>query len=83
MPRGTWPVAVSVGGLGSSSGAGVSVDLVVGRLMRVHFYTVPSVLVAESPDEVYGVELVPVGWVVSTLRRHLGVAGAVRVSLLG
>ncbi|NOZ88596.1 MAG: hypothetical protein GXO15_01580, partial [Crenarchaeota archaeon] len=48
--------AVAVGGLDSSNGAGVTVAATVGRLMGVHFHTVPAAVVAETEEGVEAVE---------------------------
>ncbi len=54
----------------------------VGRLMGVHFHTVPSALVAETPDGVEAVEPVELGLFKRMLGLHLPGASAVAATLL-
>jgi len=77
------PVAISLGGLDSSNGAGVTLDASIGRLLGVHFHTIPAVIVAETPDGVENVKPIPLDIFRSMLELHLHQASAVKTALLG
>ena len=77
-----YPVALSVGGYDTGNGAGVSLDALVGRLLCTHFHSVPSAVVLETSDAVYGVEPLPPETVARMVSILAPRASAVKASLL-
>lgn len=61
------PVALTIAGSDCSAGAGIQADLKTFQYHRVHGLTVLTSVVAESPREVAGLEVLPLGMIESQL----------------